>query len=379
MTAPPKGRVAFFGPGFHEVGGAQKRARLLTSGLARSGWHVRAVNRAGTRRTFAWYSEEGLYALDVPGFGLYGPGMLVYLLVGGLLGTVWGIGSSLLVAMQVGTQTLLAACVGRLLRKPFVVLGTSSGSLSELAMLRGGRAGRLRRWAIGRAALVIVQTQGAADELAGIVDRERIRILPNPVESVDPRALDGATRALFMGRLSEEKDLPNLLAAWRDVVASRPDGRLILLGEGGHFRSVEPMLREAIARDPLLRSSVDLKGWVASPLEELQSADVFVFPSLSEGMSNSLLEACAAGRVVVASAIPSNVAVLGDDYPLLFPPGDRDRLRATLIDAFEDPGKRQMALETIRERTELFSVDRVLELFEGMLVDAQDCARNLHA
>lgn len=367
------GSIVFFGPGFQEVGGAQKRAWLLTSGLAQIGWEVRAINRAGTRRSFVRTSAEGLHALDVPGFGTYGLGALLYLTVGGLLGMTWAIKSTALVAMQVGTQSLLAAFVGALLRKPFVVLSTSSGRLSELELLKGQRLGRVRRWAMGRAALVVVQTEAAAEELTGIVDQERIRVLPNPVEAVMPRALTGAPHALFMGRLSEEKDLPNLLAAWGEVAVRRPGARLILLGEGGHFRSVEPLLRETIASDPVLRSSVEMKGWVAEPLVELQSADVFVFPSLSEGMSNSLLEACAAGRIVAASAIPSNIAVLGRDYPLLFPPSDRESLATTLLDAFNNEDKRRLALETIRTRMELFSVDRVLGLFEGMLLE---CARS---
>lgn len=378
MSAERRGRVVFFGPGFHEVGGAQKRARLLTSGLARSGWTVRAVNRAGTRHRFATAKEERLFALDVPGLGLRRLGALFYVLVGFLLGLSWGIRSSVLVAMQVGSQTLVASVVGALLRKPFVVLGTSSGMLSELAILREGRGSRIRRWAIRRAAFVIVQTEGAASELEGVVGSGRIGVLPNPVEPVAPVPLDGAPRALFMGRLSEEKDLPNLISAWRAVAAGRPGARLTLLGEGGHFRSVEPLLRATISGDPLLRETVAMKGWVADPLPDLLASDVFVFPSLSEGMSNSLLEACAAGRVVVASAISSNIAVLGEDYPLLFPPGDCHQLESMLVDAFDDHDKRRAALETVAARLRAFSPDRVLRLLEGVLFDAQDRARDFN-
>lgn len=367
--AQPK-RVLFLGPGFSEVGGAQKRARLLTGGLARGGWVIRAINRAGTLRRFAATSEDGFRAVDIPGFYHQRLGAAIYLVIGCFLGLIWGWRTSVVVAMQVGSQTLLAAVLSLILRKPFVVLTTSSGRLSELSILREGRASLLRRWAIGRAAYVVVQTENAAAELQEVYEPGRIRILPNPVESVPELPLNGAPYALFMGRLSEEKDLPTLLLAWSDVAAERPGATLTLLGEGGHFRSVEPLLREMVERDPVLQEAVEMKGWVADPLPYLKAADVFVFPSLSEGMSNSLLEACAASRVVVASAIPSNLVILGPDYPLLFPPGDKQRLGLALNDAFDHEDKRRQAVATVNERRSLFSVEHVLAMFNEILLEA---------
>lgn len=371
-------RLLFFGPGFAEVGGAQNRARILTRGLAGRGWDVRAVNRAGTANQFRFTSEHRLRGIDVPGFAARRIGAFVYLLVGLCLGLSWGVRSSVLAAMQVGSQTLVAAICGVLLRKPFVVLTTSSGLFSELDILRQGRMSGLRRWAIRRAALVVVQTEEAARELDDTIDSSRLRVMPNPVQPQGKCPLNGNPNVLFMGRLSEEKDLLNLLRAWRSIVHERPEARLTLLGKGGHFRSVEADLRRLVESEEALRRSVRMPGWSESTFGFLRDIDVFVLPSLSEGMSNSLLEACAAGRVVVASAISSNVAVLGDDYPFLFPPGDWAGLRSVLIDAFDDADKRRSALKTVDARMELFSVDRVLELFEGMLLDAQGRARDFH-
>ena len=370
-------RVVFFGPGFKEVGGAQKRARILTRGLADRGWDVKAVNRAGTLNRFGFTSGERLRAIDVPGFAARWFGAFLYLVIGLFLGLVWGARESVLVAMQVGSQTLVAALCGAALRKPFVVLTTSSGMLSELDILRHGRLSGLRRWAIRRAAFVVVQTEEAARELDGVVDPPRTRVMRNPVESDGPLPLNGEARVLFMGRLSEEKDLPNLLQAWRDIAAARPDAELTLLGEGGYYRSVEDVLRRIVESDGTLRRSVRMPGWSDDPRAFLERADVFVFPSLSEGMSNSLLEACAAGRVVVASSISSNLAVLGSDYPLLFEPGDVDAMRRTLERALDDASARAAAAEHCGARMENFDVDRVLDVFEGLLTDAQHRARHL--
>lgn len=372
------GEVVFFGPGFSEIGGAQKRALLLTGMLAEKGWSVCGINRAGTRNSFWWLHRGRLRGIDVPGFNLQGGGALFYVFAGLMLGLYRARRASVLIAMQVGSQTFLAAMLGAILCKPFVVLTTSSGASGEVEALRVGRAAGLKRWALGQAAVVVVQTEAATKELEGLVDRSRVRVMPNPVRQGSPPPLNGLPRALFMGRLTEGKDLPNLLTAWSYIASDRPNAELTLLGEGGHHGSVETRLRSQVHADPSLARSVRFEGWVPDPARHLAASDVFAFPSLSEGMSNSLLEACAAGRVVVASEIPSNVVVLGETYPLLFPPGDLEALRGALSAALGDAEIRASALRCIRERLALFSTDRVGGLFEGILIEAQGRSRDQH-
>jgi glycosyltransferase involved in cell wall biosynthesis len=279
--------------------------------------------------------------------------------------------------MQMGTQTVLAALCGMVLRKPFVALTTSNGPLGEVSALRNGLAGRLKAWALRRANAVIVQTVEAADELKGLVEPSRVHVMYNPVTTVAASPLNNELRALYMGRLTEGKDLPNLLSAWALIASTRPDAELVLLGEGGHYQSVEQLLRQTLEDDQVLKRSVTIQGWVSDPLPYLVRADVFVFPSLSEGMSNSLLEACAAGRVVVASSIPSNRMILGADYPLLFPAGDREALISCLAVALHNGEARAAAVAQIAGRLALFSPEKIGDQFEGILIGAQDCTRDL--
>ncbi len=95
-------------------------------------------------------------------------------------------------------------------------------------------------------------------------------------------------------------------------------------------------MRHRVSDDPVLPHSVTFTGWVADVAPLLAGSDVYVLPSLAEDMSNSLLEACAWGRVVVASDIASNRAVLGNDEPLLFIAGDT----LSLVEALR-PGARR--------------------------------------
>ena len=138
---------------------------------------------------------------------------------------------------------------------------------------------------------------------------------------------------------------------------------------------MESQLRVAVAGDDALRESVTVTGWVPSVEPYYRANDVFVLPSREEGMSNALLEACAHGRVVVASDIPPNRAVLGDDYPLLFPVGNIEALADRLLTAADPAAARDEARKLVLARIPEFSVSSVSGRLER-LIDAADRPRN---
>jgi glycosyltransferase involved in cell wall biosynthesis len=284
--------------------------------------------------------------------------------------------ASALMSLQLASPSTAAALVARLTGRPFVVLGSTTGQLSEVPLMIGGSVGaRLRRSLLSSAVGVVAQTAAAAEELAVIAPRAARHVLPTPVESVDPPALTGDPFVLFTGRFSEEKDLPTLLAAWRDVALTTPPARLVLAGAGGEYRSVEPEIRRLIEDDVILRATVELPGWVEDVQRLLARCDVYVFPSRSEGMSNSLVEACAAGRVVVASAIASNIDVLGADYPLLFQPGDAAALARCLVAALGMEHVRADATGRTATRARRLLLPEVGRQLEEVLLDATHHSR----
>ena len=357
-----------FTPGHAEVGGAARRSRLIASSLAARGWHVRVVTRASTLHRFTLTRSHNLTVVEVPGFNSRRVGALLYLAVALPLGLVFGARVPVFMAVQLASTTTVAALCAAVLRRPFVAMATTSGTLGEASYLMNSPLSVLRRPLVRRAAYLAAQTEQVAGELGELVDESRVIVVPNPVQAVAavPR-LTGAPRAVYTGRLSEEKDLPRLLRAWRLLAEDRPGAKLTLVGEGGPQRSVEQGLRETVSADPVLRRTVTFTGWVADVGPFLAGADVYVFPSLSEGMSNALLEACAWGRVVVASDIPGNSAVLGPTYPLLFQPGNTAGLADALRRALDDEAVRRDALDRIADRVRAHSVERVVERVEKML------------
>lgn len=369
----------------HDAGGIAKRSRLLASGLAARGWRVHVIARATERRRFRLVRSSNLTVLEVPGFGHDRAAALLYLACGVPVGLTWGLRASAFLAIKLFSSSTAAALCAGALRRPFVALATSSGPLGEVAYLLDEpgfhQAGtslpglhsvglKARRYLLRRAAFIVGQTPIAAEDLARLVPRDQVATLPTPVEQVQAPALSGAPRALFTGRLSQDKDLVRLLRAWRIVVARLPDARLTLVGDGGQFQPIEGQLRTLVGEDPVLRMTVRFTGWVPDVGPFLAESDIFVFPTLQEGMSNALLEACAWGRVVVASDIPANRAVLGDEYPLLFPPGDPAAVARVLLRAFKDEHTRVEARMQVTDRAARFSVDSVVERLEQLIEKA---------
>lgn len=166
-----------------------------------------------------------------------------------------------------------------------------------------------------------------------------------------------------------------LLGAWTRVLSSVPSARLLIAGSGGAYRSVENDLRARVV-ELSVDSSVSFLGWVEDLEDVYASADVFVLPSRSEGMSNALLEACASGRVVVASRIASNIEVLGRSYPLLFEVSSEHDLAEALVEAFTKDATREEARRSALSAVEDNAPTAIARRVVALIDDAADPARN---
>jgi sugar transferase (PEP-CTERM/EpsH1 system associated) len=129
-----------------------------------------------------------------------------------------------------------------------------------------------------------------------------------------------------VGRLQPVKDQATLLDAAAQFIQGHPSLadslRIVIVGGGPH----EVQLRQRAA-------ALGLKGrtWFTGPVTDvpalLSSFDVFVLPSLMEGVSNTLLEAMACGLPVVVTAVGGNTELVRDGKnALLFAPRDVERL-----------------------------------------------------
>jgi glycosyltransferase involved in cell wall biosynthesis len=135
------------------------------------------------------------------------------------------------------------------------------------------------------------------------------------------RPLDEPPAGLTIGVICAfrpEKDLLTLVDAFHRIRSVRPGLRLRLIGDG--------VLREALARRVAeldLGGQCTLEGSTADVPGRLREIDIFVLPSRSEALSNSLMEAMASGCAPVASRVGGNPELVdGASTGLLFTPGD---------------------------------------------------------
>jgi len=173
--------------------------------------------------------------------------------------------------------------------------------------------------------LVVLQDQATAalpDEL-----RAKARVIYQSTTQRQPLAKTRRQlRAVAVGHLRDVKSPQTLFEVARRL-ASRPDIALRHVGDAdGHWADEA---RATQARCPGYRWLGPLPHPQARRL--IQRAHLLLHTSLAEGGAHVVMEAVRSGTPVLASRIPGNVGMLGDDYAGYFAPGDADALAALLL------------------------------------------------
>jgi glycosyltransferase involved in cell wall biosynthesis len=158
--------------------------------------------------------------------------------------------------------------------------------------------------------------------------------------------------------LRAEKNLGLLLEAFEAVARNRPGIRLLIKGSGPE----EPALR-AMAVKLSIGDKCVFQPSTPDVTRTLSAIDVFVLPSLSEGLSNALMEAMACGCCVIASDVGGLPELVSDGLTgLLFPSGNKEALTARLLEVVDDAERRQALGAAAGERMcREFSLARAVE------------------
>ncbi len=177
-----------------------------------------------------------------------------------------------------------------------------------------------------RCACTMVPTEALRRELAG-AGFQRLRVVARGVDAqlFHPARRSPVLRAswgagpdtpvvLCVGRLAPEKNLGAVLDAAAALRAVRPDARLVLVGDGPERTRLAQRAPEAFFAGQ--RHGEDLAAHYAS-------ADVFLFPSLTETFGNVVPEAMASGLAVLAYDLAAAGQLIAHgDNGMLAPPGD---------------------------------------------------------
>lgn len=247
---------------------------------------------------------------------------------------------------------------------------------------------RIKRRCFKADALVAAGQPIERELIAAGYPRDRIHFIPNGVDMPPPIApperaaakdalaeacpllslTSQSQLAVYLGPLDDSKGLRTLIQAWRGLVARRPNARLWLVGEGPDSGA---LLAYVDAQG--LSSWIVLPGAFDDDEDLFKAADVFVLPSLEEGMSYPLLRAMATGVPVVATDIPGNRLLIEHEYHgLLTPVEDAAALAGAVERVFDNPHLAAMLGAAARTRVaEEFAlattVDEHLRLFDSLV------------
>jgi glycosyltransferase involved in cell wall biosynthesis len=208
-----------------------------------------------------------------------------------------------------------------------------------------------------------------------LLRRKRVHVITNSVDVARLEASSGEalqTRSelglrqddiviVNVGRYDEQKGQTYLLKAMRAIVRKEPRARLVLVGWG----PLEETLRAEV-HELGLEDHVVLAVERPDAYRIVVAGDLFVFPSLFEGLGIALLEAMAAGKPVVATDIaPLTEVVRRDVDGVLVPAADPEAIATAVLGLLGDPVRMSALGQAARARVRAhFGIERSATAYE---------------
>jgi len=179
-----------------------------------------------------------------------------------------------------------------------------------------------------------------------------------------------------VGRLDPVKDQAGLVRAFATVLKAHPGAMLVIAGDGPCRTDLVRLIAELGVAD-----RVRLLGARSDVPTVLAAMDVFVLPSVAEGISNTILEAMASGLPVVATRVGGSPELIEDGVGgALVPAQDPSALAGALTAYLDEPGLRTLHGKCARQRaTERFGLERMCDAYAGVYRDLLSGTRGRRA
>jgi glycosyltransferase involved in cell wall biosynthesis len=256
--------------------------------------------------------------------------------------------------------------VPRRIPRVYTPHGYSFSRTSEGRLARN--AYRLIEWAIARRVdLVGAVSRSEAEQAAGEVHAPRVSVVPNGLPELDPGHLPAAAprdelTVVALGRIGPARQ-PEAASRILAQVAQRTGVAVEWIGGGGTGED-EPGLAALVA------AGVPVTGWLSGDeaRDELARATALLHWSAWDAQPLAVLEAMARDVVVVASDLPANRELLGDEQ-VCATEQDAARLLAAIV---TDGALRDRLLESQRARREHYGANRMtadwMAVYRGLVV-----------
>lgn len=227
-----------------------------------------------------------------------------------------------------------------------------------------------------RTAATLVPTHQQADELAAR-GFENLRVMARGIEGerYSPASRDSSLRrrwgadehrpvALYVGRLAAEKNLTLLRDTLLAMQDARPDLVQVVVGDGPGRRSLQQALPDAYFTGFIDRQDL---------IRHYASADMFIFPSLSETWGNVVLEAMASGLAVVAFRHAAGAELIEHDiHGLCLAVDDPDGFRDAAVALCQQPARYARLGRAARQQALRYTWSAIADDFVSALVHARE-------
>jgi glycosyltransferase involved in cell wall biosynthesis len=269
-------------------------------------------------------------------------------------------------------QGVVAAAIRRFYKVPLMV--TAHGS--DMSSFEGRLGSALKRFVLSRVKSCSANSQYTSRQINLILPQLPVEVIPMGVDPGEFRTEKkstvrktlgiGGEFLLFVGRLVQEKGPLYLLKALPPVLEKFPRTLLVLAGGGTQRRELEHL-----AEDLGITHAVRFLGRI--PHQELacyySAADVFVGPSLVEGLGIVFLEAAASGLPIVGSRVGGVSDILIDGVTgIEVEPANSGQLANAIIRLLDNPELRRTLANNARQHVEQhFTWKQVALRFDRLL------------
>jgi glycosyltransferase involved in cell wall biosynthesis len=230
----------------------------------------------------------------------------------------------------------------------------------------------IAKWTYNASDAIICYTDSEKNNLVELGIRpDKINVIHNGIDTnlFSPSGKkDGNIQILWIGRFTPGKGVEYLIEGFRLILDSFPDAKLLMIGRG-------PDRDDAIKKinELGLSENIEIRDFVSnSELPEIyQQSDVFVLPSLSEGIPRTILESMSSGIPVICTELPQLVDIV-EGCGLLVPVRDSKAISDSVCLILSDKIRaKEMGKKGRDKLVNNFSWDdtvgKTLNLYEGLI------------
>ena len=269
-------------------------------------------------------------------------------------------------------STNLCALVRRLGSPPLVI--TNHGLISQTVPMWVHKIyiPTIAKWTFKSADKIICYTEKEKSMLKKLgIDSDKIAVIHNGTDTnmfIPCEKEKNSNQILWIGRFTPGKGVEYLIDAFNILIKEYPNLKLIMIGKGPLKGNIEQKIQNLN-----LSKNITIMNFIPnSKLPEIyQNSDVFVLPSINEGVPRTILEAMACGLPIVCTELPQLINIV-EGCGSLVPLRDPQALAEAISKIISDKERAQKLGENGRKKVvENYSwedtVKRTINLYEGLI------------